>query len=200
MCKIWSLFITLQSICIRTYHLATDIDAYMYDVVEAHATALNWTDTFLSVHVAKTDFSEICLCYVNAQESIRSAYMYISTCTDCIDLDCDIAWHNSASLFPASSYSTLTCIGCWFSSGWCNWRNWHWLSLNSIFRLSTSLLCLTIGSWLSSLLCLPGSILAPDVRREVVLEHVTADLPQLLLKLLISAMKYNCVCCRGLSG
>ena len=67
------------------------------DVVEAHATALNWTDTFLSIHVAKTDFSEtfqpqgsssvtnnwrrpsrskrltkICLCYVNAQESIRS--------------------------------------------------------------------------------------------------------------------------------
>ena len=116
-------------------------------------------------------------------------------------------WHcmyNSASLFglclPASSYSTLTCIGCWFSSGWCNWRNWHWLSPSIIFRLSTSLLSLTIGSWLSSLLCLPGSILPPDVRREVVLEHVTADLPQLLLKLLISAMKYNCVCCRGLSG
>ena len=28
------------------------------DVVEAHATALNCTVTFLSIHVAKTDFSE----------------------------------------------------------------------------------------------------------------------------------------------
>ena len=27
-------------------------------MVEAHATALNWTVTFLSIHVAKTDFSD----------------------------------------------------------------------------------------------------------------------------------------------
>ena len=79
---------------------------HQHDVVEAHATALNWTDTSLSIHVAKTDFSEmfrprgsssvtnnnvvwdwrrpsrskrlteICLCYVNAQESIRSEHQH----------------------------------------------------------------------------------------------------------------------------
>ena len=31
---------------------------FVDDVVEAHATALNWTVTFLSIHVAKTDVSE----------------------------------------------------------------------------------------------------------------------------------------------
>ena len=60
--------------------LAVVLRSEFLDVLEAHATALNWTDTFLSIHVAKTDFSEtfrpwgskrlteICLCYDNAQE------------------------------------------------------------------------------------------------------------------------------------
>ena len=45
------------------------------DVVEAHATALNWTDNFLSIRERPSrlkHLTEICLCYVNAQESICS--------------------------------------------------------------------------------------------------------------------------------
>ena len=47
------------NLCRYRQHMYATLCDPFYDVVEAHATALNWTDTFLSIHVAKTDFSEM---------------------------------------------------------------------------------------------------------------------------------------------